>query len=309
MAEEQASAPSRGPADEQRATIATSSGPIELAYQSFGSPDAPTFLLITGWFSDLTLWPVGFCHTLAELGYRVIRYDNRDAGLSTRTSPEALEAEGPPYTLSDLAVDAVALLDAIKVPAGHVAGFAFGGTIAHFVAIEHPSRVLSLVPMATASGSPTDRDGNPLPPPAPEVIAALRTPFPEGEQAQRAHHRTAFSAMAGPSFDEADYARQQQESVERGAAPARGALQSALAASAGDRSAALGTIEVPTLVVHAELDPLVSLAAAEAQTAAIPDAELLVLEGIGHGVLPERHWQRLAVAMDQNARRAKAAAE
>jgi pimeloyl-ACP methyl ester carboxylesterase len=294
-----------GVGEEQRATITTSDGPIELAYQSFGPPDGPVFLLITGWFSDLTLWPSGFCETLADQGYRVIRYDNRDAGLSTRTDVEVLDAEHPPYTMSDLAADAIGLLDSLGIAAAHIAGFAYGGTISHLVAIEHPSRVLSLVPMATASGARTDADGHPFVPPDPSVISVLAAPFPEGTESLRAHHRRLFAAMAGGSFDEAEYSTRQQESADRGAQPARGDLQRVVGTTAGDRSAALGNVVAPALVVHPELDPLVSLAAAETHAAAFANGKLLVLEGIGHGVLPRRHWAPLAAAMDQNAKEAR----
>jgi len=295
-----------GQGDEQRVAIATGDRPIELAYQSFGSSGSPAFLLITGWFSDLTLWPRGFCELLADRGYRVIRYDNRDSGLSTRTPIEVLDRGCPPYKMSDLASDAVGLLDGLEIDAAHVAGFAFGGTVSHLVAIDHPSRVLSLVPMATASGARTDRQGHALAPPDPGVISLLGTPFPAGTNALRAHHRTLFACMAGPGFDEAEYASRQRESAERGAEPARGDLQAIVGSTAGDRSVALGRVTVPALVVHAERDPLVSFAAAEAQAAAFPNGRLLVLDGIGHGVLPERHWRPLAVAMDENARRGSA---
>jgi len=292
-----------GLGEEQRATIATSDGPIELAYQSFGPPDGPVFLLITGWFSDLTLWPSGFCETLADQGYRVIRYDNRDAGLSTRTAIEVFDTRHPPYTMPDLAADAIGLLDSLGIGAAHIAGAAFGGTISHLVAIEHPSRVLSLVPMATASGARADGDGNAFVAPDPSVISVLGSPFPEGEESLRAHHRRLFAAMAGRSFDEAEYSTRQRESADRGAHPARGDLQRAIGPTAGDRSSALGNVVAPALVVHPELDPLVSLAAAKTHAAAFANGKLLVLEGIGHGVLPSRHWGPLAAAMDQNAKR------
>ena len=109
------------PVKDQFATISTRTGEITLAYQSFGDEADPPFLLVTGWCSDLTLWPRGFCAELAGRGYRVIRYDNRDTGLSTRTDVDTLDPADPPYTMSDLAADAVGLLDV-----GHMSNDAIG---------------------------------------------------------------------------------------------------------------------------------------------------------------------------------------
>ena len=284
--------------EDKFATILSSTGELNLAYQSFGDENAPGFLLVTGWFSDMTLWPRGFCEELAARGFRVIRYDNRDAGLSARTDVENIDLTRPPYTMSDLAADAVGLLDTLGIPAAHVAGFAMGGTIAQFIAIEHPERVLSLAPMATASGA----RGFTLP--GPSIISVLREPFPTDTEGLARHHKKLFAAMAGSSFDEVDYEERRGESIARGASPARGDLQSMANATSGDRTERLGQVRVPVLVVHAEQDPLVSLEAAQTQVNAFPNAELLVLEGIGHGVLPRRHWPKLADALQELASRA-----
>lgn len=284
--------------EDKFATILSSTGELNLAYQSFGDENAPVFLLVTGWFSDMTLWPRGFCEELAARGFRVIRYDNRDAGLSARTDIENIDLTRPPYTMSDLAADAVGLLDTLGIPAAHVAGFAMGGTIAHFIAIERPERVLSLAPMATASGA----RGFTLPDPS--IISVLREPFPTDTEGLARHHKKLFAAMAGSSFDEVDYEERRRESIARGASPARGDLHNRANATSGDRTERLGQVRVPVLVVHAEQDPLVSLEAAQAQVNAFPNAELLVLEGIGHGVLPRHHWPKLADALQKLASRA-----
>ena len=251
---------------DQFATVSTSAGPLQLAYQSFGNEDDPVFLLLTGWFSDLTLWPRGFCEVLAGRGFRVIRYDHRDAGLSTRSDIDVVDPDNPPYTMSDLAADAVALLDALGVAKAHVAGFAFGATISHLVAIEHPDRVLSLVPFATTTGR---RLGAPRP--------RRRMPaFPT---------------------DPEDYESRRGESAGRGAPLTRGDIQSAVMPTAGDRTERLGQVKVPVLIVHPEKDPLISPEALKLHVDAFPDSKLLVLEDIGHGVLPERHWAKMADAM------------
>jgi len=284
--------------EDKFANVPSATGNLRLAYQSFGDENAPVFLLVTGWFSDMTLWPRGFCEELAARGFRVIRYDNRDAGLSTRTDVDTIDLTRPPYTMSDFAADAVGLLDALGIPAAHVVGFAMGGTIAHFIAIEHPERVLSLAPLATTSGA----RGFTLPDSS--IISVLREPFPTDTEGLAQHHKKLFAAMAGASFDEVDYEERRRESIARGASPARGDLQSMATATSGDRTEKLGQVAIPVLVVHAELDPLVSLEAAQAQTDAFPDARLLVLKDIGHGVLPSRHWPKLADAMQELASRA-----
>ena len=269
------------------ATVSSATGPLRLAYQSFGSRDNPAFLLLTGWFSDLTLWPRGFCEVLASRRFRVIRYDHRDAGLSTRTDIDVIDPDNPPYTMSDLAADAAGLLDALGIEKAHVAGFAFGATISHLVAIEHPHRVLSLVSLATTTGR---RTGSRRP---------QRTipPFPTDPEGLSRLHKERFADMARESFDEEDYEARRRESAQRGAALARGDIQSAVMQTAGDRTERLGKVGVPVLVVHPEKDPLLSLEVSKFHVGCFPDAKLLVLDGIGHGVLPERHWVKLADAM------------
>jgi pimeloyl-ACP methyl ester carboxylesterase len=288
---------------DQIAVVSTATGSIELAYQEFGDGGDPVFLLITGWFSDLTLWPRGFCKVLAERGYRVIRYDNRDAGLSTRTVIDKIDPLNPPYTMSDLAGDAIGLLDALDVEQAHVAGFAFGGTISHLVAIEHPQRILSLVPLATASGARVDSSGAPLTVLPASIRGLFGTPFPEGAEELDQHHKRLFAAMAGSSFDEVEYDDRRKESALRGAELARGDIQSVVGTTTGDRTDLLVQVDVPVLVVHPEKDPLVSHAAAMLHTEAFRNGRLLILDSIGHGVLPQRLWATLADAMNDNAKR------
>ena len=278
---------SKGSPGDQFATVSMATGSLRLAYQAFGKQDDPVFLLLTGWFSDLTLWPRGFCEVLADRGFRVIRYDHRDAGLSTRTDIDVIDPDNPPYTMSDLAADAVGLLDALGIGKAHVAGFAFGATISHLVAIEHPVRVLSLVTLATTTGR---RTGPPRP-------RRAMPPFPKDPEGLSRLHKERFADMARASFDEQDYEARRRESAQRGASLARGDIQSAVMPTAGDRSERLGQVRVPVLVVHPEQDPLLSLEVSKLHAESFPDAKLLVLEGIGHGVLPERHWAKLADAM------------
>lgn len=281
--------------EERSVTVSSATGDLTLAYQSFGDESAPVFLLVTGWCSDLTLWPRGFCEELASRGFRVIRYDNRDSGLSTRTVVETVDPANPPYTMSELAADAIGLLDALGIAAAHVTGMAMGGTIAHFIAIEHPERVLSLTPMQTATGAAG------FPAPDPSVFSSLAAIPASLDHAER--HRKSFAIFAGflpgASFDETDYDERMAESAARGAAIARGDIQSLANRLSGDRTEKLRRVDVPALVVHSEFDPLVSLEAAQAHAAVFPKGRLLVLDGIGHGELPRRHWAMLADAMKE----------
>ena len=273
--------------NDQFATVSTPTGTLQLAYQAFGNRDDPVFLLLTGWFSDLTLWPRGFCEVLAGRGFRVIRYDHRDAGLSTRTDIDVVDPDNPPYTMSDLAADAVRLLDALGIEKAHVAGFAFGATISHLVAIEHPDRVLSLVPFATTTG----RRAGPRRPR--RAVPA----FPTDPEGLSRLHKERFADMARESFDAEDYEARRKESAQRGAPFTRGDIQSDVMPTAGDRTERLAEVRVPVLVVHPEKDPLITPEALKLHVEAFPDAKLLVLEDIGHGVLPERHWAKMADAM------------
>ncbi len=230
---------------------------IQIEYETFGDKSNAPLLLITGWFSDLTLWPRGFCEELVGRGYRVIRYDNRDSGLSTRTQIDTIELNKPPYTMSDLAADAVGLLDSLGIAAAHISGFAMGGTIAQYVVIEYPDRVLSITLVDSGAG------GGRFPMPDRSILRLFYVPFPTDPEDISRHHKKLFAAMAGSSFDESDYEARKKESVERGAAPALGDIQGAVnMAASGDRTEKLRKVQVPALIVHAEKDPLVSLEAA-----------------------------------------------
>lgn len=244
-----------------------------MAWQSFGPDEAPCFLLITGWFSDLTLWPDALCHHLASRGLRVLRYDHRDSGLSTRMGSRR-------YSLDDLADDAAALLDVLGVPEAHAVGMAMGGTVAQLLALRHPQRVLTLTLIGCSTGSGHH------PPPNPEVRAMNRARIPAPEAARRAHRRKLFAAMAGGNFDALDYDGRERESMARGAFTAAAENQLLALTRAADRSGHLRRVQVPALVVWGPDDPLIPLAAAQELKQALPQARLMALPGAGHGHIP-----------------------
>jgi pimeloyl-ACP methyl ester carboxylesterase len=255
------------------------SGAFEIEYESFGDPADPTILLINGLGSQMTRWPQAFCAKLTAKGYRAIRFDNRDTGKSTWLK------DGDRYALSDMAADAIAVLDAAGVKQAHVAGVSMGGMITQSVAIEHPDRVLSMTSIMSATGAPGTMDPKPeagatltAAPPNPQadyegflahVVANATTigspgyPWPPGVLRQRAidEHARAFNPM--------------------GSVRHMGAIR-----ADGDRTARLSKLTVPAMVLHGADDPLVQVVGGEATAAAIPGAELRVIPGMGHDLPP-----------------------
>lgn len=257
-------------------------GLVELEYESFGSDAAPTILLINGLGSQMTRWPAGFCGKLAARGFRVIRFDNRDAGLSTWFKP------GESYALSDMAADAVAVLDAAGVDKAHVAGVSMGGMITQLVAIEHPGRVLSITSIMSASGAPGTLD------PTPEAGAVLNTAPPNPQADFEAF--LDFAVRNGETIGSPGYPWPPGALRERAAAeyarafnPTGSARQMGAIRADGDRTQRLANLNIPAVVLHGAADPLVKPFGGEATAAAIPGAELRIVPGMGHDLPPALH--------------------
>lgn len=279
-----------------------SANDIEICYESFGPDDAPPVLLVMGLGAQLVTWPTGFVSELLERGFRVIRYDNRDAGLSTRSSGEAPdvlaiyakmaagEEIAAPYTLSLLAADGVALLDALGIGAAHVVGASMGGMIVQTMAIEHPDKVLTMTSIMSTTGDPTVGQATP------EAIGALLAPAPTERSEAIELGVKGSQVISGPLFDEATSRARAIESYDRANNPDGFRFQLAAIAASGDRTAKLRELDVPTLVVHGRADPLVTLSGGEATAAAIPGADLIVYSQMGHD-MPEKYWPDLADAI------------
>lgn len=275
---------------------------IEICCESFGDSDAPPLLLVMGLGAQMTSWSAGFVSELLDRGFRVIRFDNRDAGLSTKTDgppPDvmamyaAFAAGQPieaPYTLSLLAADAVGLLDALDIPAAHIVGASMGGMIVQTIAIEHPDRVLSLTSIMSTTGHTEVGQ------PDPEAMLALMSPVPEGRSAAIDATVNTSRLISGDLFDEVESRRLATESYDRCFHPAGTVFQIAAIAASGDRTAALAQLDVPTLVVHGRQDPLIALSGGEATAQAVPGADLLVFGLMGHD-LPRRYWPQMADAI------------
>jgi pimeloyl-ACP methyl ester carboxylesterase len=273
-------------------------GRVDLAYERFGEPDLPSVLLLMGLGTQMLGWPDGFCDALAARGVHVIRFDNRDIGLSSHLSDAPApdlgaifrgDTSSASYTLSDMAGDTVGLLDALGLESAHLVGASMGGMIAQTMAIEHPRRVLSLTSIMSSTGDPAVGQATP------EAMAALLSP-PARTRAEAIERTLAILRVIGsPGFelDDADVRWRTGLAYERAHDPVGIARQLAAIAASGDRTAALRSVSLPTLVLHGANDPLVHVSGGRATAGAIPGAELVVFDGMGHH-LPRELWAEIA---------------
>jgi pimeloyl-ACP methyl ester carboxylesterase len=282
---------------------------IVIEYDSFGSLDVEPMLLISGLGTQMIRWTTPFCEMLAARGFRVIRFDNRDVGLSTHFdgAPAAgvTAGEAAPYTLYDMANDVVGLLDALGIERAHIVGRSMGGMIAQLVASQHADRVLSLTSIMSTTGNPD------LPPASARAFAALtrRAPNPvEDEKGFLDHCVDLARVIASPGypFDEDAHRAQAMAELERSSYRAGFARQIAAIGASGDLRDKIRTIAVPTLVIHGADDVLVPPAGGRDTAANIRGAELRIIDGMGHDLHPDLH-ECLTSAIAQNARRAGAA--
>lgn len=280
-------------------------GTVELEYDTFGDLSHRPLLLVMGLGAQMIAWDEGFCEALAEQGHYVIRFDNRDCGLSTKfdaagtpdmqslvASLAAGETPAIPYTLDDMADDAVALLDHLNLPSAHICGASMGGMIVQTVALRHPERVRSLTSIYSSTG---DRS---LPQATPEAMAALTSPVPPDLEGflERSLYVSKTIGSPGFPFDEAQQRTKATRSFERGLCPEGTSRQMVAIIAHGDRTPGLRALTIPTLVIHGTADPLIPLPCGEATAAAIPGAELLVIEGMGHD-LPRDAWPQMVSAI------------
>jgi pimeloyl-ACP methyl ester carboxylesterase len=280
---------------------------VKLCYETFGDPDAPPLLLVMGLASQMLVWDTDFCELLAGRGFRVIRYDNRDVGRSTilRESPvpkrwqlAVRDPKGAPYSLEEMADDAAGLLDHLEIRAAHVVGASMGGMIAQVLAIRHPGRVLSLVSIMSTTGN--RRVGRPRPRLA---LRMLRRVSRDREGYIRDHLQT-YREIGSPGFrfDEDTRRELAGRMYDRGIHPAGSARQIAAIVTAEDRTEALRRLRVPTTVIHGDADPLVHPSGGRATAAAVPDARLVIMPGMGHD-LPKELWPEIADAIVANTER------
>jgi pimeloyl-ACP methyl ester carboxylesterase len=282
---------------------------VELEYETVGDPAGRPLLLVQGLGAQLISVEDGLCEELASRGFLVIRYDNRDVGLSTwfdDARPVNLAAvwagdhSSLAYTLEDMAADAVGVLDAAGVAAAHVAGISLGGMIAQLLATRYPARVRSLASIMSTTGSRAVGQ------PTGEAASVLVAPMPADREAfieQAAANAKAIGSGTAFPFDAEAVRRGAARAYDRAYHPKGTGRQFAAILAAGDRTEALRGIRVPTQVVHGTEDQVIGISGGEATAAAIPGARLLRVPGLGHE-LPPGFWPTLADALVQNAERA-----
>ena len=291
--------------------------PLHIEYESLGDPAHPAIVLIMGLGMQLTAWPDSFCRALVERGYRVVRFDNRDCGLSDRTPGKkranlmlamAASALGlpvrTPYTLDDMAGDVTGLMDRLGIAQAHIVGASMGGMIAQVLTAKFPQRVLSLTSIMSSSGN--RRVSKPTKP-ARKVLLS-RPADPKDTESVIDYMVQMFGVIGSPAYPATpDELRDRLgRSIRRAYTPAGTARQLLAIIASGDRRKLLRTITAPTLVIHGAADPLVPLAAGRDTAQNIPGAELLVIEGMGHD-FPEALMPRLAQAIADHCRHSGAA--
>jgi pimeloyl-ACP methyl ester carboxylesterase len=260
---------------------------IQIEYDTFGDSSSPPLLLIMGFGGQMILWDPEFCRQLAEAGLYVIRFDNRDVGLSSKLEET--------YTLEDMSGDAIGLLDGLGIHEAHVCGASMGGMIAQTMAIRHPDRVSSLICMASTTGNPQ------AVPVAPEAIDSPAIPLvstPREREANIEYTVKGMRELAGPgfAFDEQRARRMAATLYDRCFCPEGAARQFLALLSSGNRRPALTKLTLPTLVIHGTCDPLVPVEHGRDLAEAVPGADLLIIEGMGHN-LPREVWPRIVAAI------------
>jgi len=286
---------------------------ITIEYDTFGNAADPAVLLIMGLGAQMITWDEGLCQAIADRGYHVIRFDNRDVGLSEKIEggpqPNVLAAmtgdtSSASYTLSDMAADAAALLTELGIDKAHIVGASMGGMIAQTLAIEHPDRVLTLCSIMSTTGN------REVGQPHPEVIPLLLGPRPSSkeEAMDRAEEAVRAFGSKGLPVDWAKLRQRAGEAYDRCFYPIGFARQLLAIIASGDRTPRLADLDVPTVVIHGTDDTLVDPSGGNATASAIPNAELVRIEGMGHD-LPDAAWPTIVDAIVRNAERLKVDAQ
>lgn len=276
---------------------------LELEYDTFGSPDDPALLLVMGLTAQMTVWPNEFCQLLADSGRHVIRFDNRDCGLSTKLDDAEIDPmrvvqaamtgvamPEVPYTLSDMALDAIGLLDHLGIARAHVVGASMGGMIVQTMAIEHPQRLLSMTSIMSTVGD-LEYGGS-----TPEALQVLISPPPADRAAviERSVDMAVWSSKR--YFDAEDTKQRAAFHYDRSFYPAGAPRQLAAIYASGDRTEALRSVIVPTLVIHGLDDTLIAPSGGRRTAELIPRAHLLEVADMGHD-LPEPLWPLITSAI------------
>lgn len=299
---------------EIRRGVAEANG-LELAYEDMGDVLHPPILLVMGLSAQLTMWPLGFCEQLVKQGYRVIRFDNRDIGLSTKLSQ--LKVTGPiwkrflraqfglpsqvPYTLHDMAEDVRGLLDFLQLSSVHIVGASMGGMITQIFAGKYPERVRSVGIIFSSTNQAM------LPPPSPKALKPLMSGPGKGATREQliAHSAKFMRIISSPKypFSDAELTSMASESIARSYHPAGVVRQFNAVLGTGSLRQFTRRIEKPAVIIHGLNDPLVRPACGKAVARAIKDSRLVMIPGMGHD-LPPGVWEQITHALVVNAKRA-----
>lgn len=296
-----------GPYGESSPSYADVGNGITLCYETFGDPADPAMLLVVGLGGQLIEWPNDLCRRLVAAGFHVVRFDNRDAGLSTHLDEQvdvmevmrwvaAGEEAEVPYHVGDMADDAAGLLDHLGVERAHVVGMSLGGMIAQELAIRYEDRVTSLVALMTTTGDPD------VGMPTPAALQVMLTP-PARTRGEAMEQGVAHSRVWGSEgFDEDDVRARHGAKWDRDNDPYGTARQLAAILASGSRSDSLSSVSVPTLVIHGDLDQLIQPSGGQRLAEVVPDAALLRIPEMGHD-FDRRLWPKLVEAITAHAAR------
>jgi pimeloyl-ACP methyl ester carboxylesterase len=255
-------------------------GDITLYYEVFGHEDSPVLLLVNGLGSQCINFKVEFCEKFVAKGFRVVRFDNRDVGLSTHLS------EGAKYSVDDMARDAFAVLDAVHAGSAHIAGWSMGGMIVQAMALQNPERIISMTSVMSAPGPLAgERD--------PDVVAAFNAPPATNREEAAERHLAGLKAWGSPScFDVERITADAYAAYDRCWDPGGRQRQAIAVVSSPSREEALRSLHVPTLVLHGDADRLVPLELGRRTADVVPGARFEIIEGMGHDY-PPQYWDRV----------------
>jgi pimeloyl-ACP methyl ester carboxylesterase len=280
---------------------------IEIYYETFGDRDGEPLLLVNGLGSQCISYEPDFCNAFVDRGFFVIRFDNRDVGFSTKIDTPQLDFQPllakafagerveAPYLLSDMAADAVGLLDHLGIDSAHIVGMSMGGMIVQTIAVEHPERVRTMTSIMSTTG---DRDVGTS---TSEAAAVLVAPPAKSRDEYIANYLEQWKILSGPVYyDEARFTRRAGAAYDRCYFPVGTGRQLLGIIASGSRTEELRGLDIPTLVIHGRIDPLVTLSGGERTAEVIPDAELVVFDDMGHD-LPPALWPQYVEAITNHA--------
>jgi pimeloyl-ACP methyl ester carboxylesterase len=259
----------------------------KIYYETFGSPSDPTLLLVNGLGSQCINYKSQWCERFVAEGFHVVRFDNRDVGLSTHYTDAPLDGAGLAYSLADMASDVIAVLDAAGIERAHVFGVSMGGMIVQQLAIHHRDRLLTMTSVMSRTGEPGYGQ------PEPEAWSLLTTPGPSEREAAVQRHIDGLYLWGSPAFvNEERWRRDGEAAYDRAVDPAGVARQFFAVGAAGSWADDLPGVTTPTLVIHGDKDTLIDISGGRRTAALIPGARFVAIQGMGHDYPPEL-WDRL----------------